>query len=168
MMAEEPAKAMPLLPDDTRPQPTWADVSRHLAEADTFWLATIRADGAPHVMPVLAVWSDGALHFVASRTSRKAANLSRDTRCTISTTTPGIDLVVEGRAARVSDETRLRNVAATYAAKYDWHVDVRDGAFFGEGAPTAGPPPYDVYEIMPTTIYAFGTTESFGATRWRF
>jgi nitroimidazol reductase NimA-like FMN-containing flavoprotein (pyridoxamine 5'-phosphate oxidase superfamily) len=166
--AEEPATATPLLPDDTRPQPTWTDVSRHLAEADTFWLATIRPDGAPHLMPVLAVWSDGAVHFVASRSSRKAAYLARDARCSISTGTPGIDLVVAGRAARVSDDDRLQNVAAVYAAKYDWHVDVRDGAFYGEGAPTAGPPPFDVYEMTPTTIFAFGTTESFGATRWRF
>jgi nitroimidazol reductase NimA-like FMN-containing flavoprotein (pyridoxamine 5'-phosphate oxidase superfamily) len=168
MTDEDPAIATPLLPDDTRPQPTWSDVSRHLAEADTYWLATIRPDGAPHVIPVLAVWSDGGVHFAAGRTSRKAANLSRDARCTITTSTPGIDLVVQGRAARVSDDARLRNVAAAYATKYDWHVDVCDGAFYGEGAPTAGPPPYDVYEITPTTIFAFGTTESFGATRWRF
>lgn len=50
-----------------------------------------------------------------------------------------------------------------------WHVTVRDGAFHGaEGAPTAGPPPYDVYEVRPATAYAFGTEEPARSTRWRF
>ena len=68
----------------------------------------------------------------------------------------------------MSDEARLRRVAAVYASKYGWQVDVRDGAFYAEGAPTAGRPPYGVYEVTPTTIFGFGTDESFNATRWRF
>jgi nitroimidazol reductase NimA-like FMN-containing flavoprotein (pyridoxamine 5'-phosphate oxidase superfamily) len=164
----EPGEGTALVPGDLRPQATWADVGRHLAEADTFWLATIREDGRPHVMPVLAVWTDGALHLAASRTSRKAGNLARDARCTIGTSTPSLDLVVEGEAVKVRDAARLRNVASAYATKYDWHVEIRDGAFFAEGAPTAGPPPFDIYEITPTVVYAFGTDDSFGATRWRF
>jgi hypothetical protein len=32
-------------------------------------------------------------------------------------------------------------VAEAYAAKYEWPVTVRDGAFDADGAPTAGPPP---------------------------
>jgi hypothetical protein len=45
---------------------------------------------------------------------------------------------------------------------------VRDGAFYADGAPTAGPPPYDVYEVRPTVIFGVGTDESFSAIRWRF
>jgi hypothetical protein len=49
----------------------------------------------------------------------------------------------------VRDETTLHRVSDAYASSYDWHVTVRDGAFHDtEGAPTAGPPPYVVYEIM--------------------
>ena len=63
----------------------------------------------------------------------------------------------------------LEESTATYC-----HVTVRDGAFHdgafhdAEGAPTAGPPPYDVYEVIPTTAFGFGTDESFSPTRWRF
>jgi hypothetical protein len=51
-----------------------------------------------------------------------------------------------------------------------WHVTVRDGAFHHEtgGAPTAGPPPYDVYELRSTVAFGFGTDETFVPTRWRF
>jgi len=62
-------------------------------------------------------------------------------------------------------------VADAYASKYEWHVTVRDGVFDAEhGAPTAGPPPYTVYRITPSTVYAFGTDETFASrsTRWRF
>ena len=74
------------------------------------------------------------------------------------------------RAARLTDEAGLRRVAAIYAAK-GWHVTVRDGAFQDtEGAPTAGPPPYDVYVVTPTVAFGFGTgAENWDhPTRWRF
>lgn len=61
-----------------------------------------------------------------------------------------------------------RRLAEVYASKYQWQVTVRDGALWGDGAPTAGPPPYDVYVITPTAAFGFGTDKTFGATRWRF
>ena len=79
-----------------------------------------------------------------------------------------LHLVVEGEAATVRDEAKLQRVADVYATKYEWHVTVRDGAFDADGAPTAGPPPYDVYAVSPTMIFGFGEDESFNATRWRF
>jgi hypothetical protein len=36
------------------------------------------------------------------------------------------------------------------------------------GAPTAGPPPYEVYEVIPKTAFGFSTDLSFGPTRWDF
>ncbi len=44
----------------------------------------------------------------------------------------------------------------------------RDGAFYGEGAPTAGPPPLDLYEVVPKVAFALGTAESLNAMRWTF
>jgi hypothetical protein len=70
---------------------------------------------------------------------------------------------------KVRDESRLKRVADAYAATYGWRVTVRDGAFQDtEGAPTAGPPPYDVYELVPTMAFGFGIDETFTPTRWRF
>jgi hypothetical protein len=77
--------------------------------------------------------------------------------------------VLQGTAVKVRDAATLRRVADAYASIYDWHVTVRDGAFHDtEGAPTAGPPPYDVYEATPTAAFGFGTDETFVPTRWRF
>ena len=71
------------------------------------------------------------------------------------------------RSARPSSAT-LARVAADYA-EAGWAPTVRDGALYHEySAPSAGPPPWQAYELTPATIYAFGTAEPFGATRWRF
>ena len=168
MAGRMPVLEQPFNADETRPLATWADAQVRLEAADAYWLGTTRPDGRPHVVPVLAVWVDGALHFVASPASLKARNLARDPRCVITTGASALDLVIEGEAAKVSDEVRLHRVAGVYASKYAWQVEVRDGAFHGEGAPTAGPPPYEVYEIAPIVAFGFGTEESLGATRWRF
>lgn len=50
-----------------------------------------------------------------------------------------------------------------------WLATVPDGALYAEfSAPSAGPPPWDVYEVTPATVFALGTVEPYGATRWRF
>jgi nitroimidazol reductase NimA-like FMN-containing flavoprotein (pyridoxamine 5'-phosphate oxidase superfamily) len=152
-MAEKaPAAEQPYLAGDTTPTP-WAEARERLAEADTYWLATVRQDGLPHLAPLLAVCVDDALHFVASRTSRKATNLAHDAHRVIATRREAMDLVVEGTVAKVSQEARLHRVAEVYMTKYEWPVTVRDGAFYADGAPTAGPPPYEIYEVIPTTAF---------------
>jgi hypothetical protein len=114
------------------------------------------------------VWHEGALHFVANRSTRKARNLIHDRRVVMAAATADSHLVVEGLAARVTDEAQLKRLAALYVAKYQWSTDVRDSALWGDGAPTSGGPPYDVYKVTPTTVFAFGTDETFSPTRWTF
>ncbi len=134
--------------------------------AEVYWLATVRPDGRPHVTPVLSVWLDGALYFCTGQSERKAKNLARNSHCVITTgcnaLNEGLDLVVEGEAARVSDEARLQHVADTYESKYGWHFTVRDGTFHGDGGNIAL-----VYEVPPTTAFGFGKGK-FSQTRWRF
>jgi hypothetical protein len=40
----------------------------------TQWLATVRPDGRPHVMPVWAIWVDDAFYFVTGTTTRKISH----------------------------------------------------------------------------------------------
>lgn len=78
-------------------------------------------------------------------------------------------LVVEGTAERVADEAVLQRVAAAYLSKYAWEVTVREGVFDADyGAPTAGPPPYALYQLRPSTVFAFGADETWSPTRYRF
>ena len=134
----------------------------------TYWLATTNPDGSPHVMPLGVFWVDGAFYFNAGPGTRKARNLANDSRCVITVATHPFDLVVEGEAVKVTDDAELRRIADVFAAE-GWESTVRDGALYAEfSAPSAGPPPWHVYEVTPTTVFALGTAEPYGATRFRF
>lgn len=148
----------------------WERVREPLAGADTYWLATVGPDHRPHVVPVLAVWVDEALHFCASDGSRKVRNLGRDPHCVITTCAREVDLVVHGQASPVREATVVERAAAAYGTKYGWHPEVRDGVLWEEGAPTAGPPPYRVYRMDPALAFGFptGGDDPVTPTRYRF
>jgi Pyridoxamine 5'-phosphate oxidase len=141
MADREPVSADLMIADATTPT-VWASARALLEQAPaTHWLATLRPNGAPHVMPVLAVWVDGGLFFCAGANTRKAKNLSLDSRCVVTVEQEPLDLVPEGRALKVRDRATITRVAEAYANVYGWRVRVRNGAFHdAEGAPTAGPP----------------------------
>lgn len=121
-------------------------------------------------MPLGVLWVDGVFYFNAGADTRKARNLAHNPHCVITVATHDFDLVMEGEAAKVTDGATIKRIAERYAAQ-GWQATVRDGSLTLQGdysAPSAGPPPWDVYAMTPTTAYALGTAEPFGATRWRF
>ena len=140
----------------------WSEAEAALVEAKTYWLATVRPDARPHVMPVWGVWLDGRFFFSTSSTSRKGKNLARNAHCTISVSRHAIDIVVEGTAALVTDDVTARKVAGLYAPKYAWPVTVRDCGIYGENG-DGGP----LYALTPRVAFGFGESEDFTATRWR-
>ena len=140
-------------------------------EADTaksFWLATVRPDGRPHVAAVGALWDDGKFYFTSGPQTRKSRNLAHNPACVLSVTLPNLDLVVEGTAARVTDAATLQRLAQRYVDQ-GWPARVSDGAFTAEySAPSAGPPPWHLYVLAPGTAFGVATAEPSGATRWQF
>jgi pyridoxine/pyridoxamine 5'-phosphate oxidase len=136
--------------------------------AKSFWLATVRPDGRPHTAAVGALWVDGKLYFTSGPQTRKSRNLALNPACVFSVTLPDLDLVIEGTAARVTDEAALQHLAERYAAQ-GWPARASDGALTAEySAPSAGPPPWYMYVLKPTTAFGVATAEPHGATRWQF
>jgi nitroimidazol reductase NimA-like FMN-containing flavoprotein (pyridoxamine 5'-phosphate oxidase superfamily) len=147
--------------------------SRALEQLDggfdaTCWLATTRPDGRPHTAGIGALWSEGKFYIVTGANTRKGRNLAKNVNCAVSVALKGLDLVVEGRAAKVTDDATLQRLAKVFAEQ-GWPAMVKNGAFTAPySAPSAGPPPWDVYVITPETAFGVATAEPFGATRWRF
>lgn len=136
----------------------------------TCWLATIDADGHPHVTGIGALWIHGAFWFETGRETRKGRNLGRDPRCTLSLATDEFDLVVEGDAELVTDPALVAEMAGHWAAE-GWPARVDDSgvALTAEfSAPSAGPPPWHVYRITPRRATGLLTVEPGGATHWQF
>src|ERR1700691_3974144 len=42
---------------------TWDETRQALEDAELFWVSTVRADGRPHVTPVVGAWAEGHLVF---------------------------------------------------------------------------------------------------------
>jgi PPOX class probable F420-dependent enzyme len=136
----------------------------------TCWLATINPDGTPHVNGIGALWADGSFWFETGETSRKGRNLARDPRCTLSVATHEFDLVVEGEAAKVTDPQTVAAMAARWRGEgWPATVDASGVALTAEySAPSAGPPPWVVYQLVPQRATALATVDPGGATRWSF
>src|SRR6478672_10940026 len=89
----------------------------------TCWLATIDADGRPHVTGIGAVWHDGSFRFETGKTTRKGRNLARDPRCTLTVALSELDLVVEGEAYLVTDPACVADLARLWAEEWPCTVD---------------------------------------------
>ena len=148
----------------------WEETLGVLESAELFWLSTVRADGRPHVTPVVAAWSDGAVWFSTGAMEQKHANLQANPHVVLTTGCnrwdQGLDVVVEGDAVRVTDDTALERAAAAFAAKWDgrWQFTARDGCFRdADGSGEAM-----VFSVTPVKVFAHAKGDPFGATRHRF
>jgi hypothetical protein len=132
------------------------------ADVDTpYFLGTVRPDGRP-------LWVDGDVYIVSGPQTRKSRNLADNPACTISASLPGMDVVLEGDAARVTDAETLERLAARYRER-GWPAEVDGDAFTAPySAPSAGPPPWYLYRVAVHTAFAVASAEPHGATRWRF
>jgi pyridoxine/pyridoxamine 5'-phosphate oxidase len=134
----------------------------------TTWLSTVRPDGRPHLTGVGALWVDGQFYFTSGPGTSKSRNLAANPNCALSIALPGLDLAVEGRAAKVTDQATLERLAQRYAAQ-GWPAKAADGALTAEySAPSAGPPPWDLYVVTALVAFGVATAKPYGATRWRF
>ena len=155
----------------------WSEVVGVLEQSEIFWLSTVRRDGRPHVTPLPAVWLDDALHFCTGPDEQKAKNIEVNPQCILTTGDnaflSGLDVVVEGHATRVTDESLLNRLAALWESKLSWPFDVVDGAF-QERTTDIGGEEFDarrtahVFAVAPNKILAFGKGEPFSQTRYRF
>jgi hypothetical protein len=172
MTKREPASATHLDQTyDAEPMP-WARAREQLdagaLEHAVSFLGTVRPEGVPHSARVGAVWHDGDVYFQTGQRARKARNLDVNPACTVSASLPGIDLVFEGTAERVTDTPTLEAVTAVWR-NAGWPAEPDGGGIVAPyNAPGTGPAPWHVYRVTAHTVFGVATEEPFGATRWRF
>jgi pyridoxamine 5'-phosphate oxidase-like protein len=182
MTQERAPQRVSSLVGDESETTSWEMARERLANPEhqrTSWLATTRPDGGPHVMPVIAFWIDDAMHVLAGEGTRKARNIAADGRCVIattSTTLPSLDIVIEGRADPITDHDAVRQVAE-FLSGNNWPLEVKGDKVYGPHAPTAGPPPYTIFRIVPSRVFGlpgmigmdqFDPAELPKPTRWDF
>jgi hypothetical protein len=135
----------------------WSWAEERLLAAHDYWVASLHEDGRPHVMPVWGVWADGCVWFSSSAQSRKARNLDRDPRATVTTDNPKEPVVLEGAATKVTGRADAKRFTDLFNAKYGIGQSVE---FFLANA---------LFRIQPD--WAFGLVEADftgSPTRWTF
>ncbi|MFC7877669.1 pyridoxamine 5'-phosphate oxidase family protein [Isoptericola sp. NPDC057391] len=156
----------PRFSEATAPTP-WAEVEAALTAATGYHLVTVRADGRPHVTPLVGLWADDGFVFCTGPDEQKARNLAHSPHVAVTIASPGwdagLDAVVEGVVVRVTGGPELRGLADGFRAKYGdaWDFENDDESFdpHGQRAP--------VYRVVPAKVLAFAKSPH-GQTTFRF
>jgi Pyridoxamine 5'-phosphate oxidase len=130
----------------------WSWALERLVSSHRYWLATADQHGAPHLMPVWAVWYEESLWFSSGGRSRKVRNLRANPRCAVQAGDAD-PVIVHGSVEFVGDPDGA--LVAAYRAKY------------GEAPPDSRENP--IARVRP--VWVFGLVESAfesTPTRWDF
>jgi hypothetical protein len=165
---KEPKAGKPKWPDamgkvsaqSTEGLKEWSWAEERLGKSHNYWIATTRADGAPHLMVVWGIWWEGAFWFTTGPRTRKAKNLAAQARCVVGTEKADEAVIVEGTAEEIRDRSVWKTLAGVYDKKYG-----------GDLYPLLESCGGNVYRVEPEV--AFGQDEHAedfvkAATRWKF
>ena len=145
--------------------PPWTEVAEVLTGSEMFWLSTVRPDGRPHVTPLPAMWLDGTLYICTGSHEQKTRNLLSNPRCVLAAGAnqfrAGLDVVVEGTAARVTGPALLEQLAGMWKTKLDWDFQMSADGFTDADGRTAL-----VFGVTPDKVLAFGKSP-YSQTRFR-
>ncbi len=117
-----------------------------LGREQTIWLATTRADGRPHLVPVWFVWHEEKIYICTTAGSQKMVNLQGNRRAAVALPGTADVIIIEGRVnfpgGQVIDE-----LAQQFYDKYSWDFLEDD-----EGD-------YRLVEIIPSKVLAWNSND---------
>jgi len=147
----------------------WEETRRVLETAEIYWLATVRADGRPHVTPVKPAWLDGTLYFSTGGIAQKLKNLRGSPHVVLTTgcnhMEPGLDIVVEGDAVPVTDAAVHERLYQTWLIQWGegWPIQLHNGVLCEMSGE-----PLLVFSVTPTKIFAYARGDQWSQTRYQF
>jgi nitroimidazol reductase NimA-like FMN-containing flavoprotein (pyridoxamine 5'-phosphate oxidase superfamily) len=102
----------------------WGDVRARLAEALHYWLATVRPDGRPHVVPLDGIWLNDSWYFGGSSEAVKHSNLKANPRAALHLEDAQRAVIVEGVCEEIFPDGPLADqLSALSTAKYGYGPD---------------------------------------------
>jgi hypothetical protein len=163
-LVERPSVPSYGIPDDLAGTLPWSWAEERLAAAATYWVATVRPDGRPHLVPLWAAWHAGRLWLEGGAATRRARNLELEPSLTVAIDLPFDGAVIlEGTAERhLGVSPRLAAELIVAFAKYagpprSYRVDPANWA-----DPAGG-----IWVVTPRVVLGWSSFP-VDATRWRF
>ena len=114
-------------------------VKHRLTTESNIWLATVRADNTPHLVPIWFVWVEGKVYVCTAADSVKARNMRGKADVAFALENGNAPVVLEGCAQPI--ESAPPTVIEAFQRKYDW--DIRTDTTYNQ-----------VIEIEPMKIRA--------------
>ena len=107
------------LPSDTQGLLAWPQVESELVAAQHYWLASVRPDGRPHVVPRWGVWLDGRFFYDGSPATRHVRNVESNPAMTLNLESGTRTVILEGHSmATRADADGLGSQLSEAFAKY--------------------------------------------------
>lgn len=93
---------------------------KRLETARNLWLATVRPNGAPHLVPIWFVWHADKAYLCTSIESVKARNLIHEPRVAFALEDGDDPVVIQGTAAVL--DAAPPEVVKAFRRKFDWNI----------------------------------------------
>ncbi len=98
-----------------------AAVQAHLATAQIIWLATVRPDARPHLVPIWFAWVRPHLSVCIEPESVKARNMRSNPQVVLALAVPTTHIVCEGTAAPAKEPWDAA-IVEVFWHKYSWDI----------------------------------------------
>ena len=100
--------------------PGQAHTAERLRKETILWLASVRADGRPHLAPVWFLWEGEAILIFSKPEQQKIRNIRQNPAVTLAldTADDGEDVLVLEGVATLVDDPDLTTALPAYASKY--------------------------------------------------
>lgn len=85
------------------------------------WMATVRPDGRPHLIPIWFVWLDDRFYICTGKESVKGRNLQANPQVVLSLEDGSKPLIAEGTAT-FHEPPYSQTLIEAFQTKYDWDM----------------------------------------------
>ena len=97
-------------------------IQDRLATARNIWLATVRAGGAPHLIPIWFIAHGGQIYICTAPDTVKVRNLRKNPRVSLALEDGSVPVIFEGAATVMDNTAPPREVIAMFKLKYGWDI----------------------------------------------
>jgi hypothetical protein len=91
-----------------------------LQTSRNLWLATVRPNGSPHLVPIWFVWLNDKVYLCTSRNSVKGRNIAANGRIAFALEDGDDPLVIEGNALLL--DSAPPELVEAFQKKFDWNI----------------------------------------------
>ena len=97
----------------------WRAIEARLGRELTIWMATVRYDNRPHLVPVWFVWLNDKIYIATGDDTQKFTNMGHNQNVALSLPDTASVVLIEGEA-HVADRADVATLADYFYHKYEW------------------------------------------------